>query len=407
MKPGTLAADQTPVRTQRRRQALSQTAGPVTTRGDREVAATLAAVMTEAEHGAPDRWTHGFHVYPARMHPAIARAACARWVERGMTVLDPFCGSGTVALEAMAGGAKVIAADLNPLAIRLAKLKCTRMDDDARARLGARVDQLVEEVLGSVRARVEVLAPLSPEERAHYEPHVLRELAVLHRDILAIGDRRAREVLTMVFSAIVGKFSRQRADTRDEAIEKHIGKGVPTRFFGRKAHELIERFAALEAELSRGVSSPKWLECDVRDIGKYVAPASVDLVLTSPPYVGTYDYVDHHARRWAWLGLQPRRLRRGELGARRDYANEGSHERWDRELGAVLGSLARVLGSGAWMLWLVGDGEIAGRRIDAAAQLAELAPKRGLHVVASAAQARPDWRGGKARAEHLVAMRRI
>jgi len=400
-------ATKTPVRTPQRRQALSQTSGPVTTRGDREVAATLAEVMHEAERGEADRWTHGFHVYPARMHPAIARAACARWVERGMAVLDPFCGSGTVALEAMASGGKVVAADLNPLAIRLAKLKCTRMDADARTRLGEMVDALVENVLAAVRARVEVLAPLSSDERAYYEPHVLRELAVLHRDIMAIGNRRAREVLTMVFSAIVGKFSRQRADTRNEAVEKHIGKGVPTRFFGRKAHELIERFAALESELSRGAATPKWLECDVRDIGKYVGAGTIELVLTSPPYVGTYDYVDHHARRWAWLGLQPRRLRRSELGARRDYATDGTRARWDRELGAVLGATSKVLAPGAWMLWLVGDGEIAGQRIDAATQLAELGPRHGLKLVASAAQARTDWRGGKARSEHLVALRRI
>jgi hypothetical protein len=405
MKPSTVATE-TPAKAPRRRQALSQTSGPVSMRGDREVATALAEVMREAERGEPDRWTHGFHVYPARMHPAIARAACARWVERGMTVLDPFCGSGTVALEAMAAGGKVVAADLNPLAIRLAKLKCTRMDADAREKLGVRVDALVEGVLAAVRARVEVLAPLSPEERAYYEPHVLRELAVLHRDVIAIGEKRAREVLTMVFSAIVGKFSRQRADTRNEAVEKRIGKGVPTKFFGRKAHELIERFAALEADLPRGVSTPKWLECDVRDIGEHVGAGTIELVLTSPPYVGTYDYVDHHARRWAWLGLQPRRFRRGELGARRDYAEEGSRARWDRELGAVLGSTSRVLATGAWMLWLVGDGEIGGRRVDAATQLADLAPKHGLVVVASAAQPRTDWRGGKARAEHLVALRK-
>ncbi len=396
-----------PAQAPKRRQALSQTSGAITTRGDAEVAADLAAVMAEAGGEAPDRWTHGFHVYPARMHPAIARAACARWVQPGMTVLDPFCGSGTVTLEAMARGARVIGADLNPLAIRLAKLKCTRLDAARRESLGQRVDALTAEVLASVRARVEVLAPLNAPERSFYEPHVLRELAVLHRDIIAIQHKGDREVLTMVFSAIVGKFSRQRADTREEAVEKHIGKGVPTRFFGRKAHELIERFAALDTELPYKVKNPKWLECDVRELDRYVEPGSVDLVLTSPPYVGTYDYVDHHARRWAWLGLQPRRLRRGELGARRDYAAEGSRARWDRELGGVLAELSKMLAHGAWMLWLVGDGEIAGRRLDAATHLAELAPAAGLKVIASAAQGRTDWRGGPSRAEHLVAMRRI
>ncbi len=396
-----------PVRTPQRRQAFSQTTGAITSWGDRDVAADLVAVLGQAAHGSPDRWTHGFHVYPARMHPAIAHAVCSRWVQPGMTVLDPFCGSGTVVVEAMARGARVVAADLNPLAVRLAKLKCTRVDEPHRIALGELVDNMTLEVLAAVKAREQVLAPLSPPERAFYEPHVLRELAVLHREVMAVKNKLAREILTMVFSAIVGKFSRQLADTREQAVEKHIGKGVPTRFFARKAHELIERFAALDTDLPYKVSTPKWLECDVRDLDKHLDVGSVDLVFSSPPYVGTYDYVDHHARRWAWLGLQPRRLRRGEIGARRDYAQDGSRARWDRELGDVLGAMARVLNPGAWMLWLVGDGEIAGNRIDASAQLSQMTPKYGLQVIASAAQARMDWRGGPGRSEHLIAMRRV
>jgi len=281
-----------------------------------------------------------------------------------------------------------------------------RIDSPHRAVLGDLVDDLTEVVLTAVRERVEVLAPLTRPERVFYEPHVLRELAVLHREVTSIHNRLAREVLMMVFSAIVGKFSRQRADTREEAVDKRIGKGVPTRFFGRKAHELLERFAALDDDLPPRVHVPRWLESDVRELDKQVAPGSIDLILSSPPYVGTYDYVDHHARRWAWLGLQPRRLRRGELGARRDYATAGTRERWDRELTSVLGSMAKMLTHGAWMLWLVGDGEIAGQRLDAATHIGTLAPRCGLRVIASAAQRRTDWRGGAARAEHLIALRR-
>lgn len=352
------------------------------------------------------RWTHGFHVYPARMHPALAQAACARWVQPKMTVLDPFCGSGTVALEAMAAGAKVIAADLNPLALRLAKLACTRQDAAMRAAIAARGEHIVEETLADVKARVEVLAPLSPEERVFYEPHVLRELAVLHARVVAVEQRAVREALTMVFSAIVGKFSRQRADTRADTVDKRIGKGVPTRFFGRKVVELVERLAALDAGLPMGVRAPKWLEVDVRELERHVAPESVDLVLTSPPYVGTYDYVDHHARRWQWLGITPRRFRRHELGARRDYGSDDAAQRWDRELTDVARSLATLLSPAGRMLWLVGDGEIGNKRIDAAQHLSKLAPKAGLVVVASAAVSRADWRGGRPRLEHLVALRR-
>ena len=49
---------------------------------------------------------HGFHAWPARMHPMTARALIERFSAPGGKVLDPFAGSGTVAIEAMLAGQK-------------------------------------------------------------------------------------------------------------------------------------------------------------------------------------------------------------------------------------------------------------------------------------------------------------
>jgi len=131
-----------------------------------------------------------------------------------------------------------------------------------------------------------------------------------------------------------------------------------------------------------------------------------DLVITSPPYGGTYDYERHHARRFPWLRLDATALERSELGARRHLAaGDDARERWDHDMATVLGSMARVVRRGGLIVMLVGDGEVGGRRIDAALHLAELAPRAGLEVLATASQPRPDWRGREPRSEHLVALR--
>ena len=44
--------------------------------------------------------THGLHPYPARMIPQIAARLLERYASPGDWVLDPFCGSGTVLVEA-------------------------------------------------------------------------------------------------------------------------------------------------------------------------------------------------------------------------------------------------------------------------------------------------------------------
>lgn len=387
----------------RRRTALSQPPAEVRRSGDPELAELLAQALEGAGED-PDRWTHGFHVYPARMHPAIAARLADRFAEPGTTVLDPFCGSGTVLLEVMARGAQGIGIDLNPLALRLAALKCTRLVAPGRQRVLEAAHAVFDRTMEGVRARVDIRAPLPAEERRFWEPHVLRELAVLQHEILALADPFEREVLLFVLSSLVVKFSRQRADTSPEVAERRIGKGVPTRFFARKAEELVERFAELDAALPRNAPAPKLRLLDARGMIGTVGKRSVDAVITSPPYVGTYDYAEHHARRWAWLGINPGPLRRGEIGARRDYADVGAAARWDHDIARVLAGVAHVLVQGGWSLWLVGDGEIGGRRVPADVQLAELGAKVGLVSVAVASQQRPDWRGGAERYEHLVAL---
>ena len=60
-------------------------------------------------------YTHGFHLYPARMHPEIARRIIAQYAEdRKKVVFDPFMGSGTTAMVAKENGRNYLGCELNP-----------------------------------------------------------------------------------------------------------------------------------------------------------------------------------------------------------------------------------------------------------------------------------------------------
>jgi site-specific DNA-methyltransferase (cytosine-N4-specific) len=45
-------------------------------------------------------YTHGFHSYPAMMIPQVARRLIVEYSNEGDTLLDPFCGSGSVLVDA-------------------------------------------------------------------------------------------------------------------------------------------------------------------------------------------------------------------------------------------------------------------------------------------------------------------
>lgn len=402
-----------------RRQALSNVGGRVEARGDAAFRVPLVAAMEaqgEGEHGAAGLGltlglTHGFHAYPARMHPAIARVLLRELsVGPGSEVLDPFCGSGTVAVEALVGGWRSLGSDLDPLALRLCRVKTERRREDARDRFLRRIEAVAAASEQRVRDRVDVRAELPASEREWYEVHVLKELAGLLEEIRAVEHERDRLALEMVFSAIVVKFSRQRAETAARSQPKRVRKGLVTEFFVRKGEELVAGWAELAAALPRQHHAPRFVLSDARVLPHTLAGEyRCDLVLTSPPYGGTYDYVQHHARRHAWLGIQPKQLRSKEIGARRELSGRRAHarapERWDEQIAAVLRSIAALLQPEGVAVLLVGDGDIAGSRVAADAQLQRLAPLAQLELVAVASQTRPDWRGGPDRREHLVALR--
>jgi DNA modification methylase len=365
--------------------------------GDPALSAVLAHAL-DVGGVSKDALTHGFHSYPARMHWATAARLIDELKLAGASVLDPFCGSGTVLVEARVRGATGYGVDLSPFAVRLSRVKCDPLSAGLRVQLRAAASEVREQSEALVQDRAKVRAELSPAEAAWYEPHVLKEMAGLFATISQLHQPALREVLTLVFSSLVVKFSRQRSDSSEQVVERRVRKGLVSEFFERKSFELAERLDAL-AEAAHG-PLPEIVEGDARRLHEN-ARTKVDCILSSPPYGGTYDYAAHHARRLAWLGMSPAGLRGQELGARRHGADA---ERFTGELRAVLWSMRRVLSQDGLALLLMGDGEHGDQRVPADELIASLAEEVGFRPLALASQERPDFRGGAPRAEHLMAL---
>lgn len=396
------------------RRALDNAGGKATAHGDDGEGARLASILDGAQARDVDWLTHGFHSYPARMHPAVARGVLAAYATPGDRVLDPFCGSGTVLVESLIAGMRSRGVDLNPIAVRLSGVKCQVRDANSRGAFGKMLGEVVEVSKERVRRKAPAMAPLSAQERTHYEVHVLKELAGLHDIISAIDAGPDKTALQMLLTSIVVKFSKQRADTAEDenTTPRRIGRFIPSEFYGRKGSELIERWASLEETCEARKEPwhrPKVVENDISRISEAIPPNWLaHLVLTSPPYGGTYDYVNHHARRYPWLGVSTKSFTAGELGARRNYGTGGSAQGWDEEVTKMLGSMESALEEQGQIVLLMGDGEIAGKRVEVVPQLQRLCSPLGLRVVAWATQTRPDWKGGggTTRGEHLILIRR-
>lgn len=399
------------------RRALEHVGGATELRGDREVAERLAqafAVGPELED-AVRAHVHGFHSYPARLHPVVARRALEAFAPAGGTVLDPFCGSGTVLVEARLRGLRAIGTDVNPLAIRLARLKVRGVPALQRKAI---VDH-ARKIEGYARRRASAKAKPTirypDEDVALFAPHILLELDSIRDGIDRVYSDGLREDLELVLSAILTKVSRQRGDTGTTLGPRRLAPGFAGKMFVAKAQELADALEAYERALPEGAPEPDVHPDDARTLGTIKA-ASVDVVLTSPPYAATYDYLEHHDVRLRWLRLRPERFAQLEIGSRRAYERltaPRAREQWDDELGRTLAGIARALKPEGVALLVIADSAVRAMPLRADQILEKLGPKAGLQVVAIASQRRPHFHtrtqnafADGPRREHLVALRR-
>jgi len=81
----------------------------------------------ESQNAGP-RLTNYLFKFPAKFHPPVVRWALGKYGRRGSPVLDPFTGSGTTQVEAMARGIPSVGVDIDPVACLMARAKTTPLD---------------------------------------------------------------------------------------------------------------------------------------------------------------------------------------------------------------------------------------------------------------------------------------
>jgi putative RNA methylase family UPF0020 len=117
----------------------------------RDKKATVVDFRALADGGvAPDRYTHLIHSYPAKLLPQIPyfflRSTVLTGGKAKASIADPFCGTGTVLLEAVLEGHEAIGADSNPLARLIARVKLTPIPKRSILKSLARINRRLSTV---------------------------------------------------------------------------------------------------------------------------------------------------------------------------------------------------------------------------------------------------------------------
>ncbi len=417
----------------RERRSLSMTRAPgrIEADGDRETAEILMRALRAptTDHEAATEYTHPFNTFPARMHPATARVLVelvGEGAPRTAPIVDPFCGSGTVLVEARAAGRRAVGIDLNPLATLIARAKTWTQTARRRSQLREAGHAIAGNALAAGKAarrsggeatgtrKPKGFDPNARDRKllSWFQPHVRRELEFMAAAIEELRERDTQigEVLLACLSSILYKVSSRASDTDDTWIERTIGRGLPARLFAKRVDLLV---AGLDELSGTPGAPPEVFERDARTLGEVVAPGTAAGIVTSPPYAGTYDYADHQKLRFDFLALRHRVLDAGEIGSRRSFeAGEQPHTTWLGQFGEVIAAIARALRPGREAALVIGDSVARGRAIYALDDLREVLGDE-LVVLAWASQHRPmhgpverNAFGDRPKAEHIVVLRR-
>jgi len=364
-------------------------------RGDEAFSEMLEAALVH--QGREDRLTHGFHTYPAGLHPDAARDLLK--VVDGESLLDPFSGGGTTLVEGLVAGRKVIGADLSPIACLVSATR-TRLNSPEQI---TAIRSAARKI--TVRARESDEPTPRPEVIADwYSPAAIRELVLIRRGIEEV-DKAIAEPLWCAFSSILIKTSYRESDTSMNRRVEQRPDGTTAVLFHKKVRELGRRLEALAQAVPAGTPPARVLRRDVR---KLTLTEQVDGVITSPPYPGVYDYLPLQALRVAWLGMDDSDARRKEIAARRSFRADrrAAARRWREQTRDWMKQVGKLMKPQARMVIVIGDGLVGDKMIDAYEPTLESADASGFIPVAGASGARREEGRDALRWEHVILMER-
>lgn len=352
----------------------------------------------------PELKIHRIHAYPAKFPAFITTKAIALAREAGIkvqTVADVFCGCGTTAFESRKAGLDFWGCDINPVATLIARVKSASYEIQKLEAYGRRISDMFAAVSDS-----SVNVDRLPERLDYwFDEDTKKALARLLRLIRFHVRRPAyRDFFLCAFSNILKPASRWFTKSIKPQIDPHKEPVPIAPLFQKQVDFMIKavKEAGLGGEPDARIENANLLTLDGHE-------QSADIIVTSPPYVTSYEYADLHQLSSLWLGYAKdyRTLRDGAIGSVHnvgDYETEteklpptgqrivhqlkavDSHKartslRYFSDMERAVQQCKRFLRPGGMIVLVIGDTEYKGVKVENSAYLLECLAKAGFKGV--------------------------
>ncbi|MFI0416195.1 MAG: hypothetical protein ACH255_18885 [Candidatus Thiodiazotropha sp.] len=338
---------------------------------------------------------HKIHSYPAKFPAFITTKALQYAQDNGLSpkrIADVFCGCGTVALEAKRNGISFWGCDINPVATMIAKAKSYQYSNK-------KLNKYYSDILScyeSYSYQHELYKEADERLKYWYKKKQYIDLFNLKSAVDEVVPSKSyySYFFTCAFSNIL------------KPTSKWLTKSIKPQIDPQK--KPLDVMSAFDEQFNFMLSAND--ECDVDSyagvkiltqniLNNRVKHPCVDMIVTSPPYVTSYEYADLHQLSSLWLEYADdyRDLRNGSIGSlHHDYNFEKEVKRLNRAgMDVVFGLLDRdkskarsiakyyldmqqvtnqcyeMLSDNGMALFVIGNTEYKGIRVDNAKHLAE------------------------------------
>ncbi len=244
-----------------------------------------------------EQWTHGYHRYPAKFLPNLVQKLIEEYTQKSDLIADMFAGCGTTLVEAKVHGRKSIGVDINPVAELITKAKTNPIEP-------IKLDRRFKLIVDSFeKFNIKDYKDIAVHERIDYwftEEHKAK-IAFLYEKILATRNRVIKDFLLVSLSHILKNCSKWLQSSTKPQIDPYKNPTDPFLAFQTHTKQMIKK----NSEFYKQLSDNKYLKikCEIRleDARKTsIRSKSVGAIITSPPYVTSYEYADIHQLTGYW-----------------------------------------------------------------------------------------------------------
>ncbi len=244
-----------------------------------------------------EQWTHGYHRYPAKFLPNLVKKIIEDYTQPTDLVVDFFAGCGTTLVEAKVHGRQSIGVDINPVAELITKAKINPIDP---TKLETEFENLVK--------KFDDFDPndyskISLHDRIDYWffPKHKYKIAFLYEKILSVSDKTAKEFFLVSLSHILKNCSKWLQSSTKPQIDPDKNPTDPFIAFKTHTKQMIKKNNDFFNQLEKDDYLQTSCEIRLEDARKTSLQSnSVGAIITSPPYVTSYEYADIHQLTAYW-----------------------------------------------------------------------------------------------------------